>query len=101
MNNQILLAVGIALTLRGFYKTMDRKSSGLALSNRQQIISTIMYPGGFLLVFLSNNNYVFNLLAILVLNFFLYPIIWGITEGISTNKRNREFMHKERIIRSK
>lgn len=113
MNLNVWFIIGVGISFCGFYQAMSRKSrEGLnsyeyflksdkdhILDNVKQIVSTLLYPGGYFLIIFSSKTYLQNIIIIVILNFIIYPPIWGIVEGIRQGKRLNNFFRQKGITR--
>lgn len=105
--------IGIILSYGGYIYAYNRKmneanmeiartfmdSKTRMTSDLKQILSLILYPGGFLFILFSSRDYKFNIIFILLANFILYPIIHGILGGFSSGRKLNKFLKDKGINR--
>ncbi len=91
----IVLTVGIIASLIGsnwaaynkdnpeYWRVKGRSRD---IQNVIQIISTLFFPGAYLLILFSSKDLIKNVIIILVLHFLIQPAFYGVVEGVKGYK---------------
>ena len=106
-----MLILGVLFSYGGYIFARKRKLNENSIKDRHlfmtdkeivkadlmQTLSIFLYPGSFLLILFSSADYKFNMIFILLANFVLYPLFYGVLDGIDSNKKLNKTLKKSGI----